>query len=218
MRSPTSTSAACTLSDDEIKRGLKARSLKNEIVLCMCGTAFKNKGVQALLDAVIEFMPSPMEMPPTKGLSERGEAITRTAQRRRAVLGAGIQDPQRSVRRQPHVLPRLLRHAEFRRHGVRADQGQEGAHRPPAADARQRAQRDQGSARRRHRRRGGSQGRLHRRHAVRSREGHHAREDGDPDPGHLGGRGAEDAGRPGKDGHRAAAPREGRSFVPRVDG
>jgi len=68
-----------TLSEGEIKQGLKARSLKNEIVLCMCGTAFKNKGVQALLDAVIEFMPSPIEMPPTKGLSERGEAITRTA-------------------------------------------------------------------------------------------------------------------------------------------
>src|SRR5262245_9758352 len=67
------------LSDDEIKQGLKARALKNDIVLCMCGTAFKNKGVQALLDAVIEFMPSPIEMPPTKGLSERGEAITRTA-------------------------------------------------------------------------------------------------------------------------------------------
>jgi elongation factor G len=67
------------LSDDEIKKGLKARALKNDIVLCMCGTAFKNKGVQALLDAVIEFMPAPIEMPPTKGLSERGEAITRTA-------------------------------------------------------------------------------------------------------------------------------------------
>jgi len=70
---------ASSLSDDEIKRGLKARALKNDIVLCMCGTAFKNKGVQALLDAVIEFMPSPIEMPPTKGLSEKGEAITRTA-------------------------------------------------------------------------------------------------------------------------------------------
>jgi len=46
------------LSDDEIRRGLKGRSLKNEVVLCMCGTAFKNKGVQALLDAVIEFMPT----------------------------------------------------------------------------------------------------------------------------------------------------------------
>ena len=67
------------LTDEEIKRGLKARALKNEIVLCMCGTAFKNKGVQALLDAVIEYMPSPIEMPPTKGLDERGEPITRTA-------------------------------------------------------------------------------------------------------------------------------------------
>ncbi len=55
------------LTDEEIKRGLRARSIKNEIVLCMCGSAFKNKGVQALLDAVIEFMPSPVDMPDTKG-------------------------------------------------------------------------------------------------------------------------------------------------------
>ena len=68
-----------SLTDDDIKRGLKARSIKNEIVLCMCGTAFKNKGVQALLDAVIEFMPSPIDMPPTKGTSSKGEPITRTA-------------------------------------------------------------------------------------------------------------------------------------------
>jgi elongation factor G len=68
-----------SLVDEEIKRGLKARSLKNEIVLCMCGTAFKNKGVQALLDAVIEFMPNPTEMPPVKGLDSDGEPITRKA-------------------------------------------------------------------------------------------------------------------------------------------
>ena len=69
------------LTDDEIKRGLKARALKNDIVLCMCGTAFKNKGVQALLDAVIEFMPSPIEMPPTKGLvgARRGHHAHRAA-------------------------------------------------------------------------------------------------------------------------------------------
>jgi elongation factor G len=68
-----------SLSDADIKRGLKARSLKNEIVLCMCGTAFKNKGVQALLDAVIEFMPNPTEMPPVKGIDPDGEPITRKA-------------------------------------------------------------------------------------------------------------------------------------------
>ncbi len=68
-----------TLTDEEIKRGLKARALKNEVVLCMCGTAFKNKGVQALLDAVIEFMPSPVEMPEVKGIDPDGEPITRKA-------------------------------------------------------------------------------------------------------------------------------------------
>jgi elongation factor G len=67
------------LSDEEIKRGLRARSIKNEIVLCMCGSAFKNKGVQALLDAVIEFMPSPVDMPDTKGVDQNGEPITRKA-------------------------------------------------------------------------------------------------------------------------------------------
>lgn len=55
------------LSVDEIKQGLRARVLANEIVLTLCGTAFKNKGVQALLDAVVEFMPSPLEVKAIKG-------------------------------------------------------------------------------------------------------------------------------------------------------
>ncbi|MEN9705290.1 MAG: hypothetical protein RLZZ393_1169, partial [Pseudomonadota bacterium] len=63
------------LSDDDIRRGLKVRALKNEVVICMCGTAFKNKGVQALLDAVIEFMPSPLEMPDVQGHADDGEAV-----------------------------------------------------------------------------------------------------------------------------------------------
>jgi elongation factor G len=67
------------LSEQEIREGLRARSIRNEIVLCMCGTAFKNKGVQALLDAVIEYMPSPIEMPDVKGLNERGQPDTRKA-------------------------------------------------------------------------------------------------------------------------------------------
>ena len=55
-----------SLSDDEIRLGLRARAIKSEIVLTMCGSAFKNKGVQALLDAIIEYMPSPPEMPPSR--------------------------------------------------------------------------------------------------------------------------------------------------------
>ena len=62
------------LSEEEIRLGLRVRAIRNEIVLCMCGTAFKNKGVQALLDAVIEFMPSPIEMPDVKGMDDRRRA------------------------------------------------------------------------------------------------------------------------------------------------
>ncbi len=66
------------LSEEDIRQGLRARTIRNEIVLCMCGTAFKNKGVQALLDAIIEFMPSPVEMPPVKGTTD-DEPATRQA-------------------------------------------------------------------------------------------------------------------------------------------
>ena len=67
------------LSIEEIKQGLRERSIRNEIVLCVCGSAFKNKGVQAMLDAVIEYMPSPIEMPPVKGLLSDGTEATRKA-------------------------------------------------------------------------------------------------------------------------------------------
>jgi len=56
------------LSVDEIKEGLRARTLRNEIVPMMCGSAFKNKGVQAMLDAVIDYMPSPVDVPPIQGV------------------------------------------------------------------------------------------------------------------------------------------------------
>jgi elongation factor G len=68
-----------TLDDTAIRRGLRIRALRNEIVLCMCGTAFKNKGVQALLDAIIDYMPSPLEMPDTPGIDADGGAISRKA-------------------------------------------------------------------------------------------------------------------------------------------
>ena len=56
------------LSIENIIKGLRIRTLSNEIVLAMCGTAFKNKGVQAMLDAVINFMPSPVDVPAIKGI------------------------------------------------------------------------------------------------------------------------------------------------------
>ena len=58
------------LTEDEIRRGLRLRTVRNEIVITMCGSAFKNKGVQAMLDAVVDFMPSPVDVPPIKGILE----------------------------------------------------------------------------------------------------------------------------------------------------
>jgi len=63
----------------EIKNGLRARTINNEIVPMMCGTAFKNKGVQAMLDAVIDYMPSPTDIKAIEGEAENGEADKRVA-------------------------------------------------------------------------------------------------------------------------------------------
>ena len=56
-----------TLDVDDIKRGLRQRTIANEIVLCTCGSAFKNKGVQAVLDAVVDYLPAPNEVKPIEG-------------------------------------------------------------------------------------------------------------------------------------------------------
>ena len=62
------------LTEDEIKFGLRKRTLANEIVLATCGSAFKNKGVQAVLDSVIEYLPAPIDVPAIKGvLSDKDE-------------------------------------------------------------------------------------------------------------------------------------------------
>jgi elongation factor G len=67
------------LSGEEIKSGLRIRTINNEIVPMLCGSAFKNKGVQAMLDAVIDYLPSPADIPPVKGESESGQPDVRKA-------------------------------------------------------------------------------------------------------------------------------------------
>ncbi len=63
------------LTEEEIKKGLRIRTLANEIVPTLCGSAFKNKGVQAVLDAVIEYMPSPTEVKAIEGVLEDGQTV-----------------------------------------------------------------------------------------------------------------------------------------------
>ncbi len=65
------------LSLEEVKRGLRLRTINNEIVPMLCGSAFKNKGVQAMLDAVIDYLPSPVDIPPVKGENDKGEPDVR---------------------------------------------------------------------------------------------------------------------------------------------
>ncbi len=67
------------LSEEEIKRGLRLRTIRNEIVPMLCGSAFKNKGVQAMLDAVIDYLPSPLEVPPIIGHDEHDREVERHA-------------------------------------------------------------------------------------------------------------------------------------------
>ncbi len=67
------------LSESEIILGLRTRTIATEIQPMLCGTAFKNKGVQRMLDAVIDFLPSPVDIPDIEGEDEDGERVTRKA-------------------------------------------------------------------------------------------------------------------------------------------
>lgn len=65
------------LTEEEIKKAIRQRTVNNEIVPVFCGSAFKNKGVQAVLDAVLEYLPSPLDIPAIKGVDEDGDEIKR---------------------------------------------------------------------------------------------------------------------------------------------
>ena len=68
-----------TLGEEEIRRGIRARCLKTEVTPVTCGSAFKNKGVQAMLDAVVDYLPAPSDVPPIQGLLENGSDGERPA-------------------------------------------------------------------------------------------------------------------------------------------
>lgn len=68
-----------TLSAEEIKKGLRKRTLRYEVVPIFCGSAFKNKGVQALLDGIIDYLPAPNEVEDVKGITQKGDEISRAS-------------------------------------------------------------------------------------------------------------------------------------------
>ena len=65
---------------DDLRRALRAGTIANHVVPVLCGSAFKNKGVQPMLDAVVDYLPSPLDIPPTKGIDLKGiEELERPA-------------------------------------------------------------------------------------------------------------------------------------------
>jgi elongation factor G len=68
-----------TLTEAEINLGIRTRTIAGEIQPMLCGTAFKNKGVQRMLDAVIDYLPSPIDIPPVDGVDDQGNPVTREA-------------------------------------------------------------------------------------------------------------------------------------------
>jgi elongation factor G len=80
------------LTEDEIKPRIRKRTIANEIVPMLCGSAFKNKGVQAMLDAVIDYMPSPVDVPAILGHTR----TTRKSSATRATTSRSRRSPSRS--------------------------------------------------------------------------------------------------------------------------
>ena len=67
------------LSEELVRQGLRKRTIAGEIQPMLCGSAFKNKGVQRMLDAVVEFLPSPIDIPPVRGIDDRDAVVERAA-------------------------------------------------------------------------------------------------------------------------------------------
>ena len=172
----------------------------------LLGSAFKNKGVQPLLDAVIDYLPSPLDVPPVHGIDPRTEhELSRRPAIRRAVLGARLQGHVRPVRRQAHLLPRLLGPGQGRRPRPQHDDRQDRADRPHPPDAREPPRGARGDRRGRDRRGRRPEAHDDGRHARDRHGADQARVDDLPGPGDLGRRRAEVEGRPGQARQRACS-------------
>ncbi len=179
---------------------------RHAFVPVLCGSAFKNKGVQPLLDAVVDYLPAPMDIPAIKGDQVRTDIeIAKHATDDEPFAGLAFKimnDPFVGSLTFVRVYSGIARIRQlYSEHG----QGQARTGRPHVADACQFARRYQGSPRRRHRRLRRSQGHHHRRHAVRLDDLVILERMEFPEPVIEVAVEPKTEGRPGKDGRRASA-------------
>ena len=153
---------------DDIRGALRRGTIAGEIVPILNGTAFKNKGVQPLLDAVVDYLPSPLDLPPTKGMNTKGdEELERKPSDDEPFSALAFK-----IMTDPHVgkLTYFRVYSGSLEKGgtvVNATNGQQGAHRPHPPDARQQPRGHRRRLHRRHRRRHRLQEHPHRRLALR---------------------------------------------------
>ena len=105
--------------EDTLRELIRKGTLAIDFIPVMAGSAFKNKGVQPLLNAVIDYLPTPLDVPPYMGFKPGDETETRNIARsavgRSAVLGPGVQDHERPLRWFAHLYAHLFGHTGQRR-------------------------------------------------------------------------------------------------------
>jgi len=162
------------LTEAEITHGLRVRTIASEIQPMLCGTAFKNKGVQRMLDAVVELMPSPLDIPPVAGTDEDEKVIHRKAddgEKFSALAFKLMTDPFVGQLTFVRVYSGVLSKGDSVYNPIR---GKKRAHWPNRADARQQPRGSRRNSRGRHCRLCGLEGCDHGRNPVRPQRHHHA--------------------------------------------
>ena len=156
------------LTVEEMRKSIRKSTLALKIVPVLAGSAFKNKGIQPLLDAVVDFLPSPLNVPPVEGVDPgTDEVALRRASGRSAFRRAGLQDHVGPVRRSRHLHSRLFRRVEVGQLRIEFRQEFARTNQPFVADACQQARRDRRNLCRRYLRLRGTEERQYRRHALR---------------------------------------------------
>jgi len=156
------------VTEEELKAGIRKATIAQKIFPVVCGTAFKNKGVQNLLDAVVDYLPSPLDVPPIQGtdFNDQSKLVVRHADDKEPFAALVFKIMTDSFVGQL-AYSRVLGTFGRRRFGFQRRQGAQGTDRPPRKDARQQAGRDPGDPGRRYLRRGGVEIGFDRRHDLR---------------------------------------------------